>query len=245
MKKIIVFGATSAIAQETVKRLADAGAALFLTARNQEKLAELARELRERGAGRVETVVMDAVDWHRHESVVAQAAERLEGLDAALIAYGTLPDQKTCEASFECARRELDVNVMSVISLLTVLANRFEQQRGGTIAVLSSVAGDRGRQSNYIYGAAKGAITLVLQGLRNRLHSCGVKVVTIKLGRVDTPMTASFEKGLTWATPQQVAPAICRAIEKGTDVVYIPGYWRGIMLVLRAMPEAWFKRLRL
>jgi short-subunit dehydrogenase len=107
------------------------------------------------------------------------------------------------------------------------------------------VAGDRGRQSNYIYGAAKGAITIVLQGMRNRLHHAGVTVVTIKLGRVDTPMTASFEKGLTWARPESVAPSIYRAITRGRDVVYIPAYWRAIMLVLRSIPESVFKKLRL
>ena len=245
MKKILIFGATSAIAKETALCLAEKGAALFLIARDEEKLSALARELRTRGASRVETVVMDALEWNRHIDVIRQAQEQLQGLDAALIAHGTLPDQETCEASFDVARRELEINFLSVASLLTVLANSFERARGGTIAVLSSVAGDRGRQSNYIYGAAKGAITLVLQGMRNRLYASGVKVVTIKLGRVDTPMTASFEKGLTWAQPRTVATQICRAIEQGKDVVYVPGYWRAIMFVLRNIPEALFKRLRL
>jgi len=171
--------------------------------------------------------------------------QQLQGIDVALIAHGTLPDQRACERSYEVACRELELNIGTVLSLLTILGNRFERARGGTIAVLSSVAGDRGRQSNYVYGAAKGAITLILQGMRNRLHESGVRVVTIKLGRVDTPMTASFEKGLTWAQPAAVAPMICRAIERGKDVAYVPGYWRIIMLVLRAIPEAWFKRLRL
>ena len=245
MKRILVFGATSAIAKETARCLADKGAALFLVARNEATLSELARELRGRGATRVETAVMDALEWDRHESVVAQAAEQLGGLDVALIAHGTLPDQQKCEASFDQTRRELDLNIMSVVSLLTIVSNRFERQGAGTIAVLSSVAGDRGRQSNYVYGAAKGAINLLLQGMRNRLYRSGVKVVTIKLGRVDTPMTVSFEKGLSWAQPGAVAPKICRAIERGQDVAYVPGYWRVIMLVLRAIPEAWFKRLRL
>lgn len=245
MNKILIFGATSAIATETALCLAEKGAALFLVARDEAKLSAVARELRARGASRVETVVMDALEMNRHADLVRQAQEQLQGLDVALIAHGTLPDQQACDRSFDVARRELEINMMSVVSLLIVLANSFERARGGTIAVLSSVAGDRGRQSNYIYGAAKGAITLVLQGMRNRLYSSGVKVVTIKLGRVDTPMTASFEKGLTWAQPRNVAPLICRAIERGKDVAYVPGYWRAIMFVLRTMPEAWFKRLRL
>ena len=245
MKKILIFGATSAIAKETARCLADKGAALFLIARDEAKLSDLAHELRGRGASRVETVVMDALEWKRHEAVINQAVEQFQGIDVALVAHGTLPDQQACERSFEVARRELEINMLSVVSLLTILGNCFARARGGTIAVLSSVAGDRGRQSNYIYGSAKGAVTLVLQGMRNRLYGSGVKVVTIKLGRVDTPMTTSFEKGPTWAQPSDVAPKICRAIEMGKDVAYVPAYWRVIMLVLRAIPEAWFKKLRL
>jgi short-subunit dehydrogenase len=245
VEKVLILGATSAIASRVALCYARAGARLHLVARNGAALSELAEELRRNGATQVETAVMDALEWDRHDAVVAQAVERLNGLDVALLAHGTLPSQKACEASFDHARHELDINLLSHLSLLTILGNRFEQQGGGTIAVLSSVAGDRGRQSNYIYGAAKGAITLVLQGMRNRLHHSGVKVVTIKLGRVDTPMTASFEKGLTWARPESVAPSIYRAIERGRDVVYIPAYWRAIMLVLRSIPESVFKKLRL
>lgn len=244
MRRILVFGATSAIAKATAQCFAEKGAALFLVARDRAKLTAVADVLRQRGA-RVETAVMDALEWDRHQEAITQAIERLGGLDVVLVAHGTLPDQRACEASFAEARRELEINILSVVSLVLAAANHFERQRAGTIAVLSSVAGDRGRQSNYVYGAAKGALNLVLQGLRNRLYGAGVKVVTIKLGRVDTPMTASFEKGLSWAKPEDVAPGICRAIERGKDIVYVPGYWRVIMLILRALPEAWFKRLRL
>jgi len=245
VKRIVIFGATSAIAKATADRFAVAGASLALVARNPARLSLVAQDLRERGSPHVECIVMDALDFDRHEMVVAQAIRALGGLDAALIAHGTLPDQKACEESFVEARRELDVNFASVVSLLGVLANHFEATQAGTIAVLASVAGDRGRQSNYLYGASKGAISIVLQGMRNRLHASGVKIVTIKLGRVDTPMTASFEKGSSWARPEDVAPLIQRAIERGSDVVYVPRYWRGIMLVLRAIPEAWFKKMRL
>jgi decaprenylphospho-beta-D-erythro-pentofuranosid-2-ulose 2-reductase len=131
------------------------------------------------------------------------------------------------------------------MSVLTHLANRFERQGFGTIAVISSVAGDRGRQSNYVYGAAKGAVSIFMQGLRNRLHPRGVQVLTIKPGFVDTPMTAAFPKGILWARPQQVARGICEAIEKKRDVVYLPWFWSPIMGVIRGLPEALFKRLRL
>ena len=167
------------------------------------------------------------------------------GIDVVLIAHGTLPDQRACEASFATTRSALETNAISVISLLTHLANRFERQRGGSIAVVSSVAGDRGRQSNYVYGTAKGALSLFLQGLRNRLHGRGVDVITIKPGFVDTPMTAGMAKGALWAQPESIARGIVKAIERGRSVAYVPGFWAPIMWVIRSLPETLFKRLRL
>lgn len=245
MRRVLIVGATSAIAEATERRLAAAGARLFLVARNADKLSAIADDLRLRGAAQVETYAMDATDYDRHATAVEAAEKALGGLDTALIAHGSLPDQKACEAAFDLTRREIETNALSVISLLTHLANRFEQQRHGTIAVISSVAGDRGRQSNYVYGTAKGAVTLFLQGLRNRLHRAGVQVITIKPGFVDTPMTAAFAKGALWASPDVVAKAIVSAIEKGKDVVYTPWFWRPIMGLIRLIPEFLFKRGRL
>ena len=147
---------------------------------------------------------------------------------------------RTFQAGFEFA-----VNALSTISLLTYLANYFEENGQGTIAVISSVAGDRGRQSNYIYGSAKGAVTIFLQGLRNRMHKSGVHVITVKPGFVDTPMTAAFDKGFIWADPDQIAARIISAIKNKYDEVYAPWYWRVIMQVIRAIPERVFKRLNL
>jgi len=245
MRRVLLVGATSSIAEATARRLAAAGARLFLVARNADKLRAIADDLRLRGAAQVETYVMDATEYDRHAAMLAAAEEALGGLETALIAHGSLPDQKACEASFKLTRGEIETNALSVISLLTHLANRFEQQRHGTIAVISSVAGDRGRQSNYVYGTAKGAVTLFLQGLRNRLHPAGVRVITIKPGFVDTPMTVAFPKGALWVSPDVVARAIVSAIEKGKDVLYTPWFWRPIMFCLRAIPAALFKRLRL
>jgi len=129
--------------------------------------------------------------------------------------------------------------------LLTLLANRFEAQRHGTLAVIGSVAGDRGRQSNYVYGTAKGALAIFLQGLRNRLHPAGVRVLTVKPGFVDTPMTASFKKGPLWAAPEAVAAAIVAAVERGRDVIYTPWFWWGIMTLIKLVPERVFKKLKL
>jgi decaprenylphospho-beta-D-erythro-pentofuranosid-2-ulose 2-reductase len=163
-----------------------------------------------------------------------------------LIAHGTLSDQCACESSVEGLRREFDVNAVAAMSLLTLLANRFEQRKAGTLAVISSVAGDRGRQSNYVYGAAKAALSTFLGGLRQRLAKSNVDVLTIKPGFVDTPMTAAIaNKGALWATPERVAAGIVRAIDRRRSVVYLPGFWRGIMLVIRTIPEPLFKKLKL
>lgn len=245
MARILIVGATSAIAHETARCFAARGDSLFLVARNAERLGMVASDLRSRGAAQIETAVMDALDYAQHETLAPRAAERLGGLDIAVIAHGTLPDQPVCETSFDAARRELEVNALSVISMLTSLSNYFAARRSGTLAVFSSVAGDRGRQSNYIYCAAKGAVSVFLEGLRNRLHPLGVHVVTLKIGRVSTPMTASFDKGLLWAQPDRVGASICKAIDRKTDVAYVPWFWRGIMLAIRSIPESVFKRLRL
>jgi len=245
MRRILIVGATSAIAEATARLFAQAGDQLLLAARDRAKLEIVGADLRVRGASQVELFELDVLDYAQHPVVLDEAVARLGGLDVLLVAHGTLPDQAACQASFDTARREFEVNALSVLSLLTHAANRFEPQRSGTIAVISSVAGERGRQSNYLYGAAKGAVSLFLQGLRNRLERQGVQVVTILPGFVDTPMTAAFPKGPLWASPETVARDIERAIEKGRDVVYTPWFWRFIMLVIRLIPERIFKRLSL
>ena len=169
----------------------------------------------------------------------------LAGCDTVLIAHGTLSDQKACEGSVELTLQEINTNALSVVALLTRIANRFAQRGAGTIAVISSVAGDRGRGSNYVYGSAKALVTAFLSGLRQRLVKCGVKVVTIKPGFVDTPMTAAFAKGPLWARPERIAEGIVRSLDQRGGTIYLPGFWRAIMLVIRALPESLFLRLSL
>ncbi|MCG8081658.1 MAG: SDR family NAD(P)-dependent oxidoreductase, partial [Candidatus Thiodiazotropha taylori] len=142
-------------------------------------------------------------------------------------------------------KKEFEVNALTTISLLTNLANYFEAQQRGSIVVISSVAGDRGRQSNYVYGAAKGAVTIFLQGLRNRLTKSGVNVLTVKPGFVDTPMTADFPKGALWASSEKVAQDINKAIDAQKSVAYVPWFWRYIMLIIKSIPEMVFKKLSL
>jgi short-subunit dehydrogenase len=245
MQKILIIGATSAIAEACAKRFAAQGHSLFLLARNGSRLESLAQDLRVRGATAVHCASFEANALETHQALLEQVKTELNGLDRVLIAHGTLSDQQACEQSVELTLQELQTNALSVIALLTLLANHFAQQRHGNIAVIGSVAGDRGRQSNYIYGTAKGALGIFLQGLRNRLNKSGVQVLTIKPGFVDTPMTAAFPKGPLWATPEKVALDIDRAIEKKKDVLYTPGFWILIMLVIKSIPEKLFKRLSL
>jgi short-subunit dehydrogenase len=238
-------GATSAIAEATAREFAQRGDALLLVGRSRERLQAVADDLKVRGAAMAEVRVLDARDIDAYPGLLDDAARTLGGLDTALIAHGTLSDEASCRTSAEALLDEFRVNALSVMALCTHLANRFEAQRSGVIAVISSVAGERGRQSNYVYGSAKAAVTAFTSGLRQRLYAKGVHVVTIKPGFVDTPMTAAFKKGLLWAEPAPVARTIARAMIRGTPVVYTPGFWRLIMAIIRLIPERIFVRLRL
>lgn len=245
MKKILILGATSAIAEATARLWAKEGHRLYLIARNAERLQGMAADLKIRGAESAHIGVLDLNDFELHEAALDEAIRTLEGVDIALIAHGTLGDQKSCEKDFILALRELNTNALSAISLLTHLANRLESQSRGCLAVISSVAGDRGRQSNYVYGTAKGALTVFAQGLRQRLHKSGVQVLTVKPGFVDTPMTRKFKKGILWAKPERVASSIDAGIRKKRNVIYAPSFWFWVMLIIRSVPETIFKKMNL
>jgi decaprenylphospho-beta-D-erythro-pentofuranosid-2-ulose 2-reductase len=240
---MMIIGATSAIAHETAKCFAKEGTEFFLVARSPQKLADIGDDLKVRGAQRIETYVLDVTELERHQEMIETAITTLDGLDMVLIAHGTLGDQQKCQRSVAETLKEFSTNCTSVISLLTILADYFEQQKRGCIAVISSVAGDRGRQSNYVYGATKGAISVFLQGLRNRLSKSGVAVVTVKPGLIDTPMTAEVKKGLLAGNAKGVGEGIYRAMKGRKEVVYLPWFWRPIMMIVRAIPEPVFKRL--
>lgn len=245
MRRILIMGATSAIAEATAREFARDGVALLLVGRSAERLEAIAADLKVRGAAVVAVRVLDARDTAEYPGLIEYAVQALGDLDAALIAHGTLSNQRACEASAELTLQEFATNALSVMALCTHLANYFEARKHGVIAVISSVAGDRGRQSNYVYGAAKAAVSAFLSGLRQRLHPLGVHVVTIKPGFVDTPMTAEFKKGLLWASPALVAKAINKAMLRGTPVVYVPWFWCPIMLIIKSIPEFIFRRLKL
>jgi len=169
----------------------------------------------------------------------------MAGLDVVLIAHGTLPDQSACEADIATALAEIELNAVATTSIALHAANHLEALGGGTLAVITSVAGVRGRASNYVYGSAKAQVSALLSGLRQRLAKKGVAVVDIRPGFVDTPMTASFPKGALWAQPAKVARDIVRAIDRGTPVAYTPWFWRWIMLVIRHIPQSVFNRIKL
>ncbi len=245
MLRILIIGASSAIAHETAKYFAVEGAEFFLVGRSPQKLEIVRDDLIARGAKFATTFVMDANDTERHQMMLENAVESFGTLDVLFIAHGSLGDQKASQASVDDTMNELETNFLSAVSILTLAANYFEEQKRGVIAVISSVAGDRGRGSNYVYGSAMAAKTAFLQGLRNRLAKSNVTVLTIKPGPVDTPMTAHMKRSPTLADPAKVGEDIYKAMKKGQDVLYTPRYWRFIMLVIRNIPEFIFKRMSL
>lgn len=246
MKKIIVVGATSTIAESACKLFASEGDKLFLVGRNETKLKEITRSLKSFGASYVNFHTQDLKDLGKHQDIFDQASLEMDGFDHILIAHGTLPDQLKCEKSISETLEEYNSNALSVISILTYASNFFEKQSNGVIIAISSVAGDRGRKSNYIYGSAKGAVSIFMQGLRARLSDKGVRVITIKPGFVDTNMTAEFKKNFLWTSPEIVAKGIKKAIDSNrVDVIYLPKYWRYIMLIIKLIPEFLFKKLTL
>ncbi len=243
MKRILITGATSAIAQEAAKRFAADSAAFLLVGRDPDRLAAVADDLRARGAKAVETEVVDLIDLARCSRLIDEAVEKLGGLDALLVAQGTLPDQAACEANPVLTLREFSLNAMGPITLLLKAAAYFETQGSGCLAVITSVAGVRGRRSNYVYGAAKATVSTFLEGLRGRMGEVGVSVVDIRPGFVDTPMTAHLPKKTLFATAASVGERVYRAMGSGDAVVYAPWFWRWIALVIQLIPRAIFAKL--
>jgi decaprenylphospho-beta-D-erythro-pentofuranosid-2-ulose 2-reductase len=243
MQRILILGATSAIAEAVARHYAGRGASLFLAGRDAQRLAHIAADLKVRGAREVVTGGIDFNQIDQHAALLESARSALGGIDVALLAWGTLPDQTLCDGSVEATLAAVHTNGVAPIALMTALVPLL--QAPATLAVISSVAGDRGRASNAAYGSAKAAVSAYASGLRQRLNGRGINVLTIKPGFVDTPMTASFRKGALWAQPETVAAAIVRAIERGRGEAYVPWFWWGIMQVIRHIPEFVFRRVKL
>ena len=242
---IIILGATSFIAKEAAKLFASHGSQFMLIGRDLDKLKIVRDDLLVRGALSVHIEAMDLTDKSLHKEILHKSVAALGTIDNAFIAYGSLPDQKECEGDYEKTLAEINVNYLSVISLLTMIGNYFAERKMGQISVITSVAGDRGRMSNYVYGSAKGGLAIFLQGLRNRLYHHGVNVLTIKPGFVSTPMTSHLNKNFLFADPSRIAHGIVEAMKHKKTEVYLPWFWKYIMFIIRFIPESIFKKLRL
>lgn len=245
MKKILVIGATSAIAMQCARLWAARGYVLYLVGRSEERLLTIAADLKIRGAKEAFAEYINLNDFRSHLEMLDAADKAMNGIDIVLIAHGTLSNQKLCERSVDATLAEMNTNALSTVSLLTHIANRFEVRQEGTIAVISSVAGDRGRASNYVYGSAKAMVTAFTAGLRQRLDKFNVAVVTIKPGFIDTPMTAAYQKGILWTKAPVAAAKIVKAIDTRKEEVCVPGFWMWIMIAIRLIPERIFKKITL
>ena len=244
MKNILIIGATSAIAQQCAKIWNANRNNLFLVARNKKKLKIIKNRLLKKN-NKINIFHSDLNRLDNHSIILNSAKKKLGNIDIVLIAHGTLSDQKKCEQNVKLALLEIKNNALSTISLLTHLANHFEINRKGTIAVISSVAADRGRSSNYIYASAKAMIVTFLSGLRQRLYKSNVNVITIKLGLVKTPMTKNFKKNFFWAEPFDVAVKIVKAINNNKNEVYIPSFWWFVMFLVKIIPNSVFRKINL
>lgn len=245
-ENVLVVAALSGMGRAIAGELASRGHSLVLAARDQEELARTAADLRVRHRVAVETAPFEALDFDSHAALV-EAADRAfpGGLTGIVFCAGYMADQHLAETDFSATRTMIDVNFTSAASLLNHAANLFERRRRGWICALSSVAGDRGRQSNYLYGATKSALSAYLQGLRNRLTPSGVTVITVKPGCADTSMTYGGDRLPFLVAPEVVARDVARAILRRDSVIYTPRIWWPVMTVIRLIPEALFRRMKL
>lgn len=242
---VLILGATSAIARGTAAAFARRGHSLYLAGRDLEELRRDAADLGIRYGVEVRFGSFDAEATEHHTAFLERISSEMGELAGVLVAFGYLGDQAKAAADFAETLAIINRNFIGAVSILNLCAARMEQRGSGFIAGIASVAGDRGRQSNYTYGAAKGAFALYLQGLRNRLFPAGVRVLTVKPGFVDTGMTFGMPGLFLVATPAAVGERIARAAERGRDVLYVPWFWRYIMLIITHIPERIFKRLKL
>ena len=243
--KIVVIGGTSAIAVATIKQFAKKEAEILLVDINYERLLSVQGDIT------VTTGIKPAIlEWEISNSdkqnlLFEKIISEFGVFDVAFIAYGTLPVQLEIMNQPQEIQKQLSINFISVATLSSIFADYFEKRNSGTLAVISSVAGDRGRKSNYIYGSAKGGLSIFLQGLRNRLSASGVTIITIKPGLVDSPMTADIPKSPLFSSTEIVGKHIFNAIEKKKDIAYVPGFWRIVMFIIKHIPESIFKKMNL
>ena len=243
MQKILILGATSPIARALALKFACDGAILYLASRDANEARRVADDIGVRAGVAALSGTFDASDFAAHDEFIRHAANELGGLDGVVVCFGTLGDEDAAQADPDAAIATLHQNFTGAVSLITLAARHLEQQRSGFIIVIGSVAGERGRARNYVYGSAKGALALFAQGLRGRLAKSNVHVMTVKLGTVDTRMTWGREGALLTIPPAKAADLIYAAYRKRAEVVYVPSFWRFIMGAIRLIPESRFKRV--
>ena len=244
--KILILGATSAIAQAYARRRAAQGASFMLAGRREDRLAAIAADLKASGATSADAFAVDLAVMDGIEQAVRALRARFGEPDEIVIAYGVLGDQTQAEQDLALARSLIDSNFTSAALWILALLKDHADTAPLTIVGIGSVAGDRGRAKNFIYGSAKAAFDRLLEGLAHKHQGSAVRIVRVKPGFVDTPMTAGMEKGgPLWATPDQVAADIERAVAKGRRVVYTPWFWWMIMMIIRHLPWFVFRRLRI
>jgi short-subunit dehydrogenase len=243
VKRIIILGATSAIAEMTARIWAEERARLILVGRNAARLNDIVADLKARGADDATAWLLDCASADATYEL-SKMVDALGGLDILLLAYGTLGDQTKLEYDQSATAELIQTNFSSAVAWCLAARVILEKQRGGTLLVIGSVAGDRGRRSNFIYGATKGGLARLVEGIAHSLAPLGARAVLLKPGFVDTPMTANVtKKGPLWARPDQVAPLIAAAGKRGGPIIYVPWYWGFIMLIIRHIPTAIFNKL--
>ncbi len=240
---IVILGATSAIAHSVSKCYVAKDVNFILVARNNEKLDIVAQDLISIGAGSVEKYTLDFDNYKKQSDFVHYIESKGIVIDLLFLAYGVLHTQIDCEKNISNTIEQINSNYNSVIVLLTMISPLLEKNQRGCIAVITSVAGDRGRKSNFIYGSAKAGVTTFLEGLRYKLFESGVSVVTLKPGFIDTPMTEDYKKGLLWVSSDVAANYIVKAISRKKAIAYIPPFWFWIMFVIRLIPNFIFRKL--
>lgn len=241
---ILIIGATSAVATAYARMQAEKKATLYLVGRSENKLTTIQNDLVARGAESVDIAIADLTKNDQHAELIKDAFIKLNRVDIVLLAHGTLPDQEQCQSDADIALTEFHTNATSTISLLTHISNEMEASKTGTLAVITSVAADRGRASNYLYGSAKAAVSTFIEGLRGRLHKSNVHTLEIKPGFIDTPMTQHLKlPALLLSTPEKIATIIDSSITRKKNCVYAPFYWQFILLIIKLIPRNIFKKL--
>lgn len=245
-KRIVIIGATSRIAEHCARQWAqEEGVQLILVGRNMSKLERLAADLKVRQP--TIKIELHETDFIKPEAIQETVKNLFLGgpIVTALIAHGTLPDQADCQRNLELCQSTLEVNGVSPVLFAEAFAQYMSKLNAGCIAIIGSVAGDRGRRSNYVYGAAKGLVTRYAQGLQHRFAGSGVQVTLIKPGPTDTPMTVGMDGKGKFASPEDVAKTIIAGIKKKKSVIYAPGKWEIIMMVIRHLPSFIFNKMNI